>query len=253
MQMQSERARWFNALHVRGTPLVLFNVWDAGSAAVVSKAGARAIATGSWSVATANGFDDGEAVPLDLVIANLERIVRAVDLPVTVDLEGGYGVAPQAVAATVTRALQAGAIGFNFEDRVVGGNGLHSTIMQATRIGAAREAAEALGIPAFINARTDLFLQSNTHDAALVADALERARRYAEAGASGLFVPGLADENLIESLCAASSLPVNLMIAANSPPVARLAEVGAARLSHGPGPYRLAMRALAEAARLAHE
>ncbi len=249
MQTQAEKARAFAALHVRGTPLVLFNAWDAGSAVVIAIAGAKAIATGSWSVAMAHGFDDGEAVPLDLAIANLERIVGGVELPVTIDLEGGYGVAPQAVAATVTRALRAGAIGINFEDQVVGGGGLHPTVVQAARIRAARAAAEAFGVPAWINARTDLFLQSNAHDAALVADALVRARAYAEAGASSFFAPGLVDEALIETLCAGSPLPVNLMMGANSPPAARLAQLGVARLSHGPGPYRLAMRALADAAR----
>ncbi len=252
MKIQSERAQAFHALHIKGAPLVLFNVWDAGSAIAVANAGAKAIATGSWSVAAAHGLADGQALPLELVIANIERIVAPVDLPVTIDLEGGYGVAPGIVAATLSRALAAGAIGCNFEDQVVGGEGVHPVAVQVSRISAARRAAESTGIPAFINARTDLFLQSKAHDDALLGHAIERARAYADAGASGFFAPGLVDERLIEALCSRSPLPVNFMLAANSPPAARLAELGAARLSHGPGPYRLAMRALAEAARAAH-
>lgn len=252
MQRQVDQANAFAALHVKGNPLVIFNVWDAGSAKVVAKANAKAIATGSWAVAAAHGFADGEALPLDLVLANLERIVAAVDLPVSVDLEGGYGVAPAVVAATVTRALSAGAIGFNFEDQIVGGHGLHAITAQAQRISAARAAAQALAIPAFINARTDIFLQSSAHVASQVDAALERAQAYATAGASGFFAPGLVDERLIETLCEKSPLPVNFMMGATSPTPKRLAELGASRLSYGGDSYQTAMRALAEAARAAH-
>ncbi|MEO6065208.1 MAG: isocitrate lyase/phosphoenolpyruvate mutase family protein [Lysobacterales bacterium] len=252
MTSQLEHAEAFHALHVRGDPVVLFNVWDAGSAGAVAKAGAKAIATGSWSVATANGYCDGEATPLELVIANVTRIVGAVQLPVTLDLEGGYGGSPQAVAETVMRLLATGAVGFNIEDQVIGGVGLHSIETQSARIGAARDAAQAFGMPVFINARNDFFLQSIEHDATLVDAALERAHAYAKAGASGFFAPGLVEVRLIEKLCASSPLPVNLMMSPKSPSPARLAELGAARISHGPGPYRLAMRALADAAREAH-
>src|SRR5690242_15489167 len=113
---QNEKARLFHSLHVRGQPLVLFNAWDAGSARAVAEAGARAIATGSWSVAAANGFADGEKLPFALALDNLRRIVGAVALPVTIDLESGYGDAPEAVAATIAAALEAGAVGCNVED-----------------------------------------------------------------------------------------------------------------------------------------
>ena len=249
MTTQREQAERFHALHVRGAPLVLFNAWDAGSAKVVAKAGAKAIATGSWSVAAAHGFDDGEALTLDLALANLARIVRCVELPVTLDFEGGYAVEPAALAANVRRAIDAGAIGFNFEDQVVGGSGQHPVEVQAKRIRAIRDAASAAGVPVFINARTDAFLQSSAHDAAMVERALERARAYADAGASGFFVPGLADEALIARVCEASPLPINIMASPKTPPKARLAALGVARISHGPGPYRLAMQALEAAAR----
>jgi len=253
MSNQSTQAQTFRSLHVPGRPLVLFNVWDAGSAKAVAAGGARALATGSWSVAAAHGFTDGEQMPFDLCLANLQRIVGATDLPVTIDLEGGYGADPAAVGETVTRALRAGAIGCNIEDSFPENGSLREASDQAARLGAARAAADALGIPAFLNARTDVFFQTGAdqHDESMVSAALERGRIYAEAGADGLFVPGLADERLIGRLVEKSPLPVNIMASGTTPPAPRLAELGVARISHGPGPYLLAMRALEDAARAA--
>ena len=221
---------------------------------MVAEAGAQAIATGSWSVAAAFGFDDGEALPFELALANLERIVAAVSLPVTVDLEGGYGRTPAEVAETATRAIGAGAIGCNFEDQVVGGDGLHAIDDQGERLEVIRKAADKADIPFFINARTDLFLKAAPEEhGGLIKAALDRARAYAEAGASGLFVPGLADEGLIATVCSKAPLPVNIMAMLSTPPAKRLAQLGVARISHGPGPYRIAMHALAEAARQVHK
>jgi 2-methylisocitrate lyase-like PEP mutase family enzyme len=248
-----ERAALLRDLHRPGAPLVLFNVWDAGSARAVARAGARAIATGSWSVAAAHGHDDGERLPLDLVLANLERIVAAVDLPVTLDFEGGYGADPEAVAGSVARALERGAVGFNLEDGIDDGERLRTAEEQVARLGSARAACRRLGIPAFLNARTDLFLQPDRrpHDAERLGEALARAAAYARAGADGLFVPGLLDEELLGRLCAASPLPVNALWRPGAPAPARLASLGVARISYGPWPYRAAMRALEEAARAA--
>jgi methylisocitrate lyase len=252
---QSQSARLFHALHVRGQPLVLFNAWDAGSARAVADAGAQAIATGSWSVAAAHGFEDGERLPLPLALDNLRRIVAAVALPVTVDLEGGYGATPSAVAATVAAALDAGAIGCNLEDSLVADGSLRDIADQVARIAAARQACDAAGVACFINARTDVFFQrpAAAHDKAMVERALERAHAYADAGASGLFVPGLVAEDLIAGVAEASPLPVNVMAMPGGPDRQRLAQLGVARISHGPGPYRGAMRWLAEAARIAME
>jgi 2-methylisocitrate lyase-like PEP mutase family enzyme len=243
----SETARLFASLHEPGDPLILYNVWDAGSAAAVAQAGAKAIATGSWSVAAAQGFHDAEALPLDLAIANAERVAAAVDLPVTIDFEGGYEVAPDALAANMLRLAGTGAIGCNFEDQVIGGEGLHPTALQADRIRAARA---AVGPDFFINARTDIFLKAKreTHDAAMVEAALERGRAYADAGASGFFVPGLADLGLLEQVCKESQLPVNFMAFPGAPENDAVAAAGIARISYGPFPYRLALKALMEAA-----
>ena len=240
MSDQAAKARAFHALHVKGDPVVLFNIWDPGTAKIVAGAGAKALATGSWPVAAAFGFADGEKIPLDLALDNFRRIAAATELPVTMDLEGGYGAAPETVAETVTRAIEAGAVGFNFEDQIVGGDGLHDLDAQAKRIAAAVAAVRASGVPAFVNARTDLFLKAKpeAHDAALLDLAMARAAAFAEAGADGFFAPGLANPALIGRLVAATPLPVNIIALANVPPREKLAELGVARISYGPVPWR---------------
>ena len=232
---------------------MLFNIWDAGTAKVVASGGARALATGSWSVAAANGFADGERVPLDLAIDNLARIVRATDLPVTVDLESGYGETAHEVAHCVARAIEAGAVGCNLEDSFPRNGSLRDSGGQAERIAHARRAASDAGVPMFINARTDVFFQkpAQVHNDAMVRATLDRAQIFAKAGADGLFVPGVVDETLIARLVEASPLPVNIMVEANTPSVSRLAELGVARVSHGPGPYLAMMKVLDEIARAA--
>ena len=245
------KAGHFRALHVKGDPLILFNAWDAGSAKAVAEAGAKAIATGSWSVAAAQGYPDGEAMPLDLALANIARIADTVDLPVTIDFERGYADSPGEIAANVAAAAGAGAIGCNFEDGLADG-GIRSPGDQAERIAAIAAATSDRGF--FINARTDLFLHSAPEaHGGLVDEALERGAAYAQAGASGLFVPGLSDESLIERICAESALPVNIMVwPGRTPPLRRLAALGVARISHAGGPWRIAMAALKEAAAKAH-
>ena len=249
--MTIEKAKTFQALHVRGKPLVLFNIWDAGTAKAVTEAGASALATGSWSVAAAHGYGDGEKIPLDFLVALAERIAQASDLPLSIDFEGGYSAEPELAAANVARILAAGAVGINFEDQILGGSGLHPADAQAARIRAIRAMADRHGMPFFINARTDLFLKEpdRARHPALLADAIARGKAYAAAGASGFFVPAAADDDLIAEICASVPLPVNVMMMGGVPPIPRLAELGVARVSFGPGPYRQAMAALTDAAR----
>jgi len=254
MSNQIEHAKLFQQLHQPGNPVLLFNAWDAGSARAIAKAGAKAIATGSWAVAAAHGYDDGQNLSLQLALANVQRIVAAVDLPVTLDFEAGYGIVPAEVRTAVAQAVAAGAIGFNIEDRIIpqkGGRNLYSIADQAARLRAAREACDAAQVPAYINARTDVFLCSGaeTHSETMVGEALERAQAYAKAGASGLFVPGLINEDFLAKVCKASPLPVNVMYLPALPPAKRLAELGVARISYGPYPYRQAMQFLEDAAR----
>ncbi|MBO9402514.1 isocitrate lyase/phosphoenolpyruvate mutase family protein [Shimia sp. R9_3] len=242
---QSDRAKAFADLHKPGSPVVLYNMWDAGSAAAVAKAGASALATGSWSVAVAQGYADGEDLPMELLFQIAGRITATTELPVSVDFEGGYATDPEELSLNIKRLLATGAVGLNFEDRVVGGEGLHDTASQVARIKAIRATADATGIPLYINARTDLFLQSKPEaHASLIDDALARAEAYTIAGASGFFVPGLTEPDLIKQICEQVSLPVNVLCLDTSADITPLAALGVARISFGPAPYRTAMKTL---------
>ena len=238
----------FAKLHVAGEPLVLFNAWDPGSAVAVAKSGAKAVATGSASVSMANGFGDGQEVPLDLVLANAKRIAKSVDLPLTVDFEGGYATNDEGVTANGSRLAETGAIGCNFEDQVVGTDGLYEIEEQVNRIAALRA---GVGVEFFINVRTDIFLKAKpeTHDSAKAEQAIERGKAYAAAGANGFFIPGLADLSLVERITAAVPLPVNAMHSPGGPTRSAWAGAGIARVSHGPFPYMAMQQWLAEQAR----
>jgi len=238
----------FRDLHRAGDPLILFNVWDAGSAAAVAKAGAKAIATGSASVAAANGFGDGEEVPMAFALANAERIVGAVDLPVTVDFEGGYAADSGQLADNFALLAETRAIGCNFEDQLVGGEGIWPVLDHCERLKAARR---AVGNAFFINARTDIFLKAkpDAHDSAAADAAIERAIAYADAGANGYFIPGLANLELVERITKASPIPVNAMWLPGGPTNAQWAAAGIARISHGPFPQMALMARFEEMAR----
>lgn len=226
----------FAKLHVAGDPVVLFNVWDAGSAAAVAKSGAKAVATGSASVAMANGFGDGQEVPIEFALSNAERIARAIELPLTVDFEGGYATDAEELTVNGRRLVETGAIGCNFEDQVVGTDRLYGIADQVERIGALRA---GVGTEFFINVRTDLFLKApaGDHDNALVDQAIERGKAYEASGANGYFIPGLADLTLVERICRAVGLPVNAMHLPNGPSRSEWASAGVARVSHGPFPF----------------
>jgi 2-methylisocitrate lyase-like PEP mutase family enzyme len=233
--------------------VILFNIWDAGSARTLEQAGAKAIATGSWSVAAAYGFEDGETIPLPLVLANIKRIVESVALPVTLDFETGYATDIPALKDNIRNVIATGAIGINFEDRIIGDKELQTIDNQSARVKTIREAAEETSIPLFINARTDVFLKTYPaqHNESELDEALRRADAYAEAGASGLFAPGLRDPDLIRKLCDRSPLPVNILTLPDTPPAKTMAQLGVARISHGAAPYRQMSAALKEAAQKA--
>jgi 2-methylisocitrate lyase-like PEP mutase family enzyme len=238
----------FAALHVPGEPVILYNIWDVGSALAVVNAGAKALATGSHPVADANGWPDGQQVPLDFALANAKRIVDAVDLPLTVDFESAYSDDPEEGAANVARLAATGAVGCNFEDQVIGGEGLHPLDLQARRIAAIRR---AVGDQFFINARTDLFLKTQTFDDALVDRVIERGAAFAGAGASGFFVPRLADPKQIERVVKEVKLPLNVIAFPGAPDKSVWASAGVARISHGPFPHRALMKTFEEMARAA--
>ncbi len=235
------KAKLFADLHVPGDPLVLYNIWDAGTARAVADAGAHALATGSWSVAEAQGYRDGEEIPLELLLTLCARITATQHLPLSVDFEGGFASAPDQITANVAQVVAIGAVGVNFEDQIIGGTGVHDIAIQSARVAAVRAASADL----FVNARTDLFLQEPdaSKHASLIPETLERAAAYAQAGASGFFVPGLRDPDLIAQICQATKLPVNVMMRGLD--LATVRAAGVARASYGPMPYADAMQALA--------
>lgn len=233
----NQKIQEFGDLHVPGDPLILVNIWDAGSAKAVAAAGAKALATGSYGVAGAQGIADGEAFPLDDAIINLEHIVAASDLPISIDMEAGYGADAGEVRQSVQRAFDAGASGINMEDRMPGENRLIAPDVFAKRVGA----AASTGL--WVNARCDVFRgQSAEADGdALVQQVLQRAKIYADAGAGSLFVPFLSDRKCISAICDASPLPVNILRSSDGPGAAELASLGVARISHGHQPWAAAM------------
>ncbi|MGW3038454.1 isocitrate lyase/PEP mutase family protein [Kitasatospora sp. NPDC001159] len=239
-----ERALRLRELLAEGV-LVLPNVWDAGSAAVIASAGAQAIATTSGGVSWSLGHGDGQRLDRAAAVEAARRVVAAVDLPVTVDAEGGYGPLPADVAATVTELVGVGAVGVNLEDSTAVGGPLFPVTEQAERLRAARTAAAVAGLPELlVNARTDVFL----FGLGGLEDVLVRAEAYAEVGADGLFVPGLLDLDALTELCKRSPLPVNAMAVAGGPTVAELAATGVRRISVGTGLAQLAYTAARRAA-----
>jgi 2-methylisocitrate lyase-like PEP mutase family enzyme len=238
----------FAALHQPGNPVILYNIWDVGSALAVVEAGARALATGSHPVADANGWPDGQQVPMDFAFENARRIVRAIDVPLTVDFESAYSTDPAKGGANVARLKETGAVGCNFEDQVIGGEGVQPLDIQARRIRAIRD---AVGSDFFINARTDLFLKTQTYDDALVDQVIKRGKAFADAGASGFFVPRLADPAQIERIVDAVPLPLNVIAFPSAPDKKVWADAGVARISHGPFPHRALMATLTQMARQA--
>ena len=234
------------ALHVPGDPVVLYNIWDVGSARAVVAAGAKALATGSHPVADAQGWPDGQQVPIDFALANAKRIVDAIEVPLTVDFEGAYSDDPEECGENVRRLAETGAVGCNFEDQVIGGEGVHPLDLQVRRIAAIRK---AVGSDCFINARTDLFLKTQTYDDALVDQVIERGKAFADAGANGFFVPRLSDPAQIERVVREVPLPLNVIAFPGAPDKKVWAEAGVARISHGPFPHRALMATLTEMAR----
>jgi 2-methylisocitrate lyase-like PEP mutase family enzyme len=245
---QQQYAETFHGLHRKGDPLVLFNAWDAATAKAIAKV-SPAVATSSGAVAAALGFADGENAPFDLVTGLVSRMSASVSVPVSIDLEAGYGETPDAAAKSATAILRAGAIGINIEDGLSGGKRqLVSPEQHAAKIKAVRDAAQKLGIPLFINARTDPFLLKFGSPDQCLNEASRRAKLYADAGADGIFVPGLTDLALIEQFVQLTPLPVNIMVTQGVPEIPDLARVGVRRVSLGPWPMMAAMRVIGQAA-----
>ncbi|HYM57921.1 MAG TPA: isocitrate lyase/phosphoenolpyruvate mutase family protein [Solirubrobacteraceae bacterium] len=241
-------AEALRALHRPGDPLVLVNVWDAASARAVAAApGCRAIATASWSIAAAHGLPDGERIGREQMLAAVQRVAAAVELPVTADLEAGYGGTPEEVAETTAGALAVGAVGCNLEDGT-GSKPLRPAAEHAARVAAAVAAAERSGVGLVVNARTDVYLVEAGEPGGRLAAALERGRAYRDAGAACIFVPGVGDPGEIGRLVEGMEAPVSVLATADGPSLSELRELGVARVSFGPGPLGVALAALQRAA-----
>jgi len=243
-----EKAERLRDLHHTGRPLILPNAWDAGSAVVFAAAGYPAIATSSAGIAFSAGFPDGERMERAAMLDAVGRIAARVPIPVSADMEAGYGDTPEDVAETVRGVLAAGAVGINIEDGLDGG-GLRDVADQVARLQAARAAADAAGVPLVINARTDVFWQQVGPAEQRLGLAVERLRAYRAAGADCLFVPGRMDLETIKALVEATDLPLNVLGGAGMPAIPELATVGVARVTVGSGPMRAALgvaRAIAE-------
>jgi 2-methylisocitrate lyase-like PEP mutase family enzyme len=237
-------------LHGGPTVLVLPNAWDAASARAVEAAGFPAVATTSAGVVESLGHRDGEEAPVDEVLAAVARICRAVSVPVTADLEGGYGLDP---VALVDGLLEAGAVGLNLEDTDHRGPGpLVDAEEQAERLAAVKEAGRARGVDLVLNARIDVHVREVGPEEGRLAEAVRRGRRYREAGADCLYPIVVSDEDDLRALVDGTRAPVNVLLRPGAPPVSRLAELGVARATFGSGLMRVALRAAtahAEAAR----
>ena len=249
---QHKLAAQFRALHAAGNEsiLVLPNAWDAMSARLVEAAGAHAIATTSAGVSWALGYPDGHGLTRDAMLEAVRRIVQSVRVPVSADVEGGYGAGtPADVAATVRGVISAGAVGVNFEDSPGrDGAALLETAVQAERLTAARAAAQSAGVDVFINARIDTYLKKVGTEDECFAETVRRAKAYTAAGADGVFVPLVSNADTIRRLVSEVGAPLNVIAGPGSPTIAELRALGVARVSVGPGLARSVMAHIRQSA-----
>jgi 2-methylisocitrate lyase-like PEP mutase family enzyme len=239
LQAKAHRLR---ELHKAPPILLLANVWDVASARIVEEAGYPAIATTSAGIANMLGYPDGQHISRDEMLSIVGRIARAVSVPVTADMEAGYSTTPEGAAECAKAVLDAGAVGMNFEDSTGDASApLFDLSTQVARIKAIRAACDSTGVPFVLNARTDVYLEQVGEPATRFDHAVRRANAYREAGAGCLFIPGVADRDVIARLVAAIRGPVNILAGPATPPVAELARLGVARVSVGGGPMRAIM------------
>jgi len=239
---RAQKAEAFRKMHVEGDILLLPNVWDVASARIIESAGFPAIATSSAGIAFAQGFPDGQKIPAERMLAVIAEIAKAVHVPVTADVEAGYGSKPEDAARIARRVIEAGAVAMNFEDATGDpARPLFDLEEQVERIRAIREQGKSLGVPLVLNARTDVYLQQIGETTTRYGEALRRLSAYRDAGADCLFVPGLMDLATIRQFVADLKCSVNILAVPSSPSVAELKGAGVRRVSLGSGPMRAAM------------
>ncbi|MBJ9987408.1 isocitrate lyase/PEP mutase family protein [Paenibacillus sp. S28] len=226
----------FKELHTQ--TFLLPNAWDAASAKVFEQCGFKAVGTTSAGIAAAHGYTD-RSIPFDTMLAAVREIVQAVSIPVTVDMEDGYGSTPEEVANSVRQVIESGAIGINLEDSMMNPqDGLYDISEQRQKIAAIRQSINRLGIPVFINARTDPYWIQKGTSADMLEETLKRTKAYREAGADGVFVPGVTDIAAIRILRKEIGGPVNLLAGDGMPSLHELQSLGIERISTGSGPFR---------------
>jgi 2-methylisocitrate lyase-like PEP mutase family enzyme len=251
---QAELGRRFLDLHHGPKILVLPNAWDAASARIFEDAGFPAIATSSAGVAFSLGYPDGQIISRDEMLGVVRRVARTVEVPVTADLEAGYGTSPEDLASTARSAIAAGAVGMNLEDGIEDQpEYLADLVRQKELICAVLEAAESAGVPFVLNARTDIFLNAIGPAETRLERTLERLNAYREAGAQSLFAPGVKDRDTIKQLARGVAGPLNILATVGTPPVAELQALGVARVSLGSGPMRATLAFLSRMAREVHD
>ncbi len=229
----------FEVMHQAPNILILPNAWDAASARVFEQAGFHAIGTTSAGIAASLGYREPERIPRDEMLQAIQRIIHAVQLPVSADIEAGYASTPEGVAETVRMVIMSGAVGVNLEDSPgIGDHPLQEIESQLERIKAARYAAISAGIPLFINARTDIYLFGIGDPNTRFEQVVHRANAYLEAGADSIFVPGIGDSKIIASLVKEILGPINILANPGVPSIPELQQLGVARVSLGSGPMR---------------
>jgi 2-methylisocitrate lyase-like PEP mutase family enzyme len=248
---QKRKAQDLLALHRGGDMLVLPNVWDVASARIVEEAGYGAVATTSAGIAFSLGYPDGQKIPRQEMFAAIARIARAVKVPVTADVESGYGSGPDAAKSTALAVIEAGAVGINLEDGPgESGSPLADLAAQVEKIRAVRAGAASAGVPIVLNARTDVYLLQVGDPSSRYDETVRRLSAYRDAGADCVFAPGLRDPATIKRLAADVKCPLNILAGPGSPSIEELRALGVARVSLGSGPMRAAMGTLR---RIAHE
>ncbi len=249
-EAQKARADAFRNMHHGPEVLVLPNAWDAASARIFEEAGFGAIASTSAGVAFAMGYPDGEKIPRDEMLAQVARIARSVNVPVTADVEAGYGRTPDAAALTAKAVIESGAVGMNFEDAPGdAAQPLLDVSLHLERIHAILEAGEQSGVPLVLNARTDVYLQQVGPPETRYDETVRRLSAYRDAGAGCVFAPGVKDPTLIARLVRDLKCPLNILAVPGAPSVPELRAVGVARVSLGSGPMRATLGLLKDLAR----
>jgi 2-methylisocitrate lyase-like PEP mutase family enzyme len=246
---QAAKAVAFRALHRGPRALVMANAWDAMTARMFEAEGFPAVATTSGGVAGALGFRDGEGAPWDEVVGQTMRVARAVAVPVTADIEGGFGATPEEVGRNIGEIIAAGAVGVNLEDSIPGQGGMRAMKDAAARVRAAREAANRAGVPIVINARVDLFIRHVGEGEAQLAAAIERGRAYLAAGADCIYPIGLSDQPTIKRLVDALTCPININVRAGHPTVEALEALGVRRITTATSLAMLALSVVRDAVR----